>query len=442
MNNLFNKNLFWDSALPIKNDILLNVSTCLVMVPHPDDESLGCAGLIMTLLNLGKKVELILTTDGSRSHPNSKKYPSEKLSALRLNELHQAMKLMGINENHLRCYNSRDAEMPGKGAHGFENLQLKLIDDLQQIAPDLILVPYELDPHCDHRSTFQLLIAALERAGINRPIIWEYPIWLYYNAAAADLPSLTIGEVLSLDISDYLDIKSKCIQAHGSQTSGLIDDDPEGFMLSQEVIATFLSGKEYFLQRSKNNPNITLSGEYFEQMYHQNPDPWNFETSVYEKQKYQQTLQALNKGRYDRALEIGCSIGVLTEMLSVQCSELIAMDISDTALQIARRRLSEKQQVRFINQAIPEYFPEGPFDLIVLSEVGYYLNQPDLLKARDKMINLLSTNGTILLVHWTHFVADYPLTGDQVHECFLDSSLSHIYSKRMSDYRIDLLIRD
>lgn len=439
MNNPFDKQKFWKTAISIAPQDLKNYSTCLVMVPHPDDESLACAGITATLISLNVEVFVILTTDGSKSHPNSQKYPAGKLAELRLSELKNALNLLGTKEENWRFYGAEDAAMPGKGMPGFVDLVDRLAADLTQIKPDLILVPYELDPHCDHRATHQLLISALEQSKIGRPKIWEYPIWLYENAIAEDIPKLDKGELLALEVSNYLPLKVKCINAHQSQVSHLIDDDPNGFILLPEVIENFLTEREYFMERKKINPEATLSEKYFEELYSKNRDPWNFETSKYEEEKYNATIAAIPVGNYNKALEIGCSIGVLTEKIATLSNHLVAIDISNTALNQAKERLKSASNVEFRLGGIPTAFPEGDFDLILMSEVGYYLSMEDLLLTRAKIANSLNQNGILVLVHWTHFVADYPLTGDEVHNCFTDQGFSRLHHSATTDYRLDVL---
>ena len=195
-------------------------------------------------------------------------------------------------------------------------------------------------------------------------------------------------------------------------------------------------------------PNSTapdsLSSRYFDDVYRANPDPWGFTTSPYEAAKYTATLAALPRALYPAAFEAGCSIGVLTAQLAGRCGELLSADISERALAAARERCAGLSNVRFEQRTLPGEFPVGPFDLILVSEVGYYLAMPDLLTFRERAINALAPGGHLLLVHWTPLVHDYPLTGDEVHETFLataDSPLRHLTGRREEKYRLDLFER-
>ena len=89
---------------------------------------------------------------------------------------------------------------------------------------------------------------------------------------------------------------------------------------------------------------------------------------------------------------------------------------------------------------VPDEFPDENFDLIVVSEVGYYLSRADWQRAGELVISRLNESGVVVLVHWTHFVADYPQTGDAVHDSFAGFSsgkLKHLEAKRTDDYRLD-----
>ncbi len=191
----------------------------------------------------------------------------------------------------------------------------------------------------------------------------------------------------------------------------------------------------------------SLSPTYFDEVYGANDDPWQFTTSPYERDKYAATIAALPRQLYESGFEIGCSIGVLTHLLATRCRSLLSVDVSEVALRQARQRLAGAPHVRIENRVIPADFPDERFNLIVVSEVGYYWSMEDLLKARQHMLDQLEPGGHLLLVHWTPLVPDYPLTGDEVHEAFLDLAgegqpLRHLTGQREEKYRLDLFERE
>ena len=190
----------------------------------------------------------------------------------------------------------------------------------------------------------------------------------------------------------------------------------------------------------------SLTPDYFDALYQVSSDPWRFKTSEYEARKYAATLAALVRPRYRSALEIGTSIGVLTEMLAERCESLLSVDVSEMAQRQAIDRCRALSHVRFQLMCIPDAYPDEQFDLTVLSEVGYYWCREDLEKAQRLMLRQLEPSGHLLLVHWTPYddYYDNPLSGDEVHESFLAlpaSQLKHLKGDRADKYRLDLFER-
>jgi protein-L-isoaspartate O-methyltransferase len=194
-----------------------------------------------------------------------------------------------------------------------------------------------------------------------------------------------------------------------------------------------------------NENKSSLQPDYFEDLYTNNSDPWKYEHSDYEAEKYATTIAALTKPRYKNAFEIGGSIGVLTAMLAERCDSLLSIDVSETAQKLAIKRCQDLniKNVRFKIMQLPQEYPDEMFDLIVLSEVGYYFCWNDLHQVQKIIIDRLQFDGQLLLVHWTPKAASYPLTGDEVHKSFLQQllSLKHLKGLRKEQYRLDLFER-
>ena len=182
-----------------------------------------------------------------------------------------------------------------------------------------------------------------------------------------------------------------------------------------------------------------LGREYFDELYARSRDPWGFETSEYERNKYERTLSVLAQRRYRRALEVGCSIGVFTAMLTPQCDELLAVDVSEAALTVARHRLADFPNVRLELRSMPEETPQGPFDLVVASEVMYYWPEDVMLSALGRFEEVLAPGGSLLAVHWRKETKTYPLQGDEVHDLLLGHTrLANTTTIVEPEYRLDL----
>ena len=178
---------------------------------------------------------------------------------------------------------------------------------------------------------------------------------------------------------------------------------------------------------------------YFEEMFASNPDPWQFETSPYESEKYATSIGALAGRRYHGAFEVGCANGVLTERLASICETLLSIDVSSSALATARTRNEQTAHVEFQELMFPGQTPDGSFDLIVLSEVVYYWSSGDIATAAAWISQRLEAGGDLLLVHWIG-ETDYPQTGDGAVEQLQQGlpTMKIIRADRYEKYRLDL----
>jgi len=192
------------------------------------------------------------------------------------------------------------------------------------------------------------------------------------------------------------------------------------------------------------NPSQSLPPSYFDTLYQTDPDPWKFATSDYEAEKYATTIAALPKSCYRSALEIGGSIGVLTQKLAQSCNSVLSIDVSQLAQDQAIQRCKLFPQVRFQIMNFPHQYPQEKFDLVLVSEVGYYWGREDLHTAQQRIFELLEPGGNLLLVHWLPRSPDYPLTGHEVHNSFLEfvpKQIRHLQCQQNTKYRLDLFER-
>lgn len=162
-----------------------------------------------------------------------------------------------------------------------------------------------------------------------------------------------------------------------------------------------------------------LPDDYFDKMYANKADPWDLSIRWYERRKYSITLALLPHPRYRHAFEPGCSIGVLTEQLTQRCDHVTSIDIATAALDATHERLSaaeRRQQVTLLQGSIDQPWPQGDFDLVVLSELCYYLSPETLRSVLDREVPRLAEGTTLVAAHWRHHVADYPMSGDHAND--------------------------
>ena len=180
----------------------------------------------------------------------------------------------------------------------------------------------------------------------------------------------------------------------------------------------------------------------FEALYRRDPDPWGYATSAYERDKYAATLDACGQGPFARALELGGSIGVFSELLAPRCRELTTVDAAPTAVEQARRRLSGRPGVKVTLGEIPSAIPAASYDLIVASEVLYYMQPGQLAETLTALKRDLAPGGRVVAVHWRHPGPERPLTAAQVHRQLRRQAWLRASRRRdTADYLLDVLER-
>ncbi len=229
-------------ALPLRGIAEIDLGMVLVLAPHPDDESLGCGGLLAAQATRGL---VIVVSDGSGSHPGSKRFPPQRLAELRAVEAGQALACLGLDAGALTLLGLPDRAVPHPGEPGFAGAVDTIVGLARRHAVSTILASWRLDPHTDHQATYGMARAAQRELGQGVRLL-EYPIWGWGLPPATPI-ALGPPQGFRLDIGPFLERKKAAIQAHRSQVSGLIDDDPEGFRLDPQTLARFERPFEIYL---------------------------------------------------------------------------------------------------------------------------------------------------------------------------------------------------
>ncbi|MGH9102410.1 MAG: class I SAM-dependent methyltransferase [Acidimicrobiales bacterium] len=164
-----------------------------------------------------------------------------------------------------------------------------------------------------------------------------------------------------------------------------------------------------------------LPPDHFDALYAASPDPWEYDRRWYERRRHRLTLCCLPSERYRRAFEPGCSNGALTSLLAPRCGEVVATDMSERAVMLARSRTAHLGNVEVRRLRVPHEWPGGRFDLVVLSELGYYLLPPDLGRFLDRAESCLDPGGHLVAVHWRGDADDFTVPGGarEVHDALL-----------------------
>jgi LmbE family N-acetylglucosaminyl deacetylase len=216
----------------------------VVVAPHPDDESLGCGGLIADACRQGVRGKVVIVSDGAGSHPNSKAYPPERLTDLREVEARQAGAELGLRPGEMLFLRLPDRFVPHEGEAAEQAINV-IADCVMETGAGSLFVSWRHDPHCDHEASYRIAREVQRRVGNVK--LFEYVVWGYTLPSSTEVDPIRSGFRISID-HEAMEKKRRAIAAHRSQTTALINDDPGGFLFSQIDLAHFDRPYEFFLE--------------------------------------------------------------------------------------------------------------------------------------------------------------------------------------------------
>lgn len=238
---------FFDGAsrLPFGSlDQIAGSGGIVVVAPHPDDETLGCGGLIALAARAGRAVKIVVISDGCGSHPNSASHPPQVLRDLREQETRAAVATLGLDASQLAFLRLPDRFVPREGTDA-ENAAREIARAAHEIAATVILGTWRHDPHGDHQAAWH--IATMARYMSPNPVaLIAYPIWGWSLPPSTWLPVAPRG--WRLDVKNVLHQKTRAISQHHSQISNLVENDPPVLVLAKETLARFEAPYEIYLE--------------------------------------------------------------------------------------------------------------------------------------------------------------------------------------------------
>lgn len=498
---------------------LATLGHLVVVAAHPDDETLGAAGLLARAYAAGVRTTVIVASSGEASHPESPTRRPSELAALREEETVAAVASIdpgatvafvrapdgGLDEpaNTSRLVQAVLAAVHGSGTgpaeaadeapggdEGAEGaVASPVVGDAAETAPAPPVVgdgsetaaaaadgnapvaetwfvsPWSGDRHPDHAAAAAAVETVVGTLGEEAPAMrmrrLEYPVWLWHwgSPAGGDVPWDRLV-VLPLDERTAA-AKRAAMELHVSQVTPLSDRPGDEVLLHEGMLAHFRRPFEVFVEvpvgRTVDPAGPAAAGaetadraaagadarRYFDALHAGAEDPWGFESRWYEERKRGILVATLPDRGYGDVLEIGTSTGVLSRELAERASaRFVGVDVSEVAVARAGERNRDLAHASFERMTVPEEWPEGTFDLIVVSEVGYYLSPDGLTQMIDRALTGLSENGALVFCHWRHEIADQALTGDDVHAVLERTpGLVRLARHLEEDFVLDVVVR-
>lgn len=182
---------------------------------------------------------------------------------------------------------------------------------------------------------------------------------------------------------------------------------------------------------------------YFEDMYTRSPDPYGTRERWYEQRKRDVLMASLPRARFASCYEPGCGAGELTVRLAERCDAVLAADFSAQALQSARARTHALPQVRLALHRLPGDWPlSQQFDLVVLSEMSYFLPLPAMQEVARACAATLAPDGVLVACDWLPAFTERACPTEAAHAALQAIGLHTLLTHEEADFRLQIWARD
>ncbi len=412
--------------------LLIGAGGLVVIAPHPDDEALGASGLLLAAAQAGRAVGLVALTDGEGSHRGSAEWPPERLAARRREEQALAMAELGCETAEMLRLALPDGA--SRWHDDFAGAAEKVAALCDRTGATALASTVLFDPHPDHEAA-ALLAEAVHRLRPHIRLL-SYPVWSLRHPEDKEVD---VEGLHPFRIETPIVEKARAIARHETQMGSVVTDDPEGFALPDWFLRHHQGPFECVFWHMR--PGIPPGAEHFETLYRGDNDPWGARDSAYEIEKREDVIHFLGDDWQGSAIEIGCGEGHLSAALATRFSAVTGFDLDPNIVARANARHGAPGRVEFHVGRMPDDFPDLPFDLLVLSEMLYFLTEPEIETLLSRACRKSRPGAGLLLVNYLG-PTDTPLSGDDAAD-FLRmvaaEKLTLERSIRRDRYRLDLL---
>lgn len=220
----------------------------LIVAPHADDETLGCAAVMLRAVRAGRRVGVVIVSDGSQSVQSATISP-QRLAALRVDEAVAAVSVLGVAKDSvwfLGFPDSRLNESQGDIADA-------LLARIASWQPAEVFVPYGIDGHRDHRAVAAAIDLLVSAGKIACPV-YEYPVWFWPWQALRHLAMpRRLMRLRRVSTAGCLPSKRQAMLSYRSQLENFTGE-PGAWFLEPRMLANFFKANELFFEKKRASP--------------------------------------------------------------------------------------------------------------------------------------------------------------------------------------------
>lgn len=400
-------------------------ASLLVIAPHADDEILGAGAIMARAAQAGARVAIVVATNGAASDPGR---DATVLAGMRRDECRAGLERMLGYVPALLFLDQPDG---GLSSNAIPRSRMAALSAFcAEAAPDTVLVTDPADGHPDHKAAFGLA-SRIVGAGIG---------WLLQVMPVSQRVDRLFDPTGfdAIAVGDFAVRKRAALACHASQL-----DPVAGFSLAPNICNAFTTIEYVRTAYDRlDRTNEATPATHFDSLFTNSPDPWRYDSEPYERDRFQRTVAALADRRYRSALELGCANGALTEQLAPLCDRLLATDTSRAALSAARDRLGARADVVLEQRTMPQDMPDARFDLIVASDMLYYLGLDGIVALIAAIERSATPDARILLASYLG-ETNTVVTGEMAAEIAIAHlpGWTRIHANRTDRLRIDVMAR-
>jgi LmbE family N-acetylglucosaminyl deacetylase len=236
------------AANVIGRNMNIDFPSFMFLAPHPDDEILGCGGLITQCAGTDRECLILFLTKGETSHHRCCAVSEDLVGSTRRALALSANAALGISGDRLQFLDGKDGHLPRRGEKGFFEFAEKVADRIECCRPDAIFCPHPFEGWPDHMAAEELTWAAINRLSYE-PQLFYYCVWFWYGMPLHRAWHVKWRNARLLDITGQLSLKKRAVNIYLQAKTPC--GAPWVGKLPPEFLRAFDWGKELFFKADR-----------------------------------------------------------------------------------------------------------------------------------------------------------------------------------------------